>query len=234
MMNMDLGSTATGKARVLLVEDHPLFREGLAFLINQQPDLQVCGMADNLADGLVLVRSAGAQILILDITLKGPSGLELIKEIFAQGVEVPILVLSGHEEALYAERVLRAGAKGYISKDESPEHVVAAIRRVLQGETYLSPQMTAKIVRTFSRGPSHIAGIASLTDRELEVFELIGRGRTTREIGARLHLGSSTVETYRARIKTKLSLENATQLSHEAVRWVQSSHESATPNPSAY
>lgn len=234
MMNMDLGSAPNGKARVLLVEDHPLFREGLAFLINQQPDLQVCGMADNLADGLVLVRSAAAQILILDITLKGPSGLELIKEIFAQGVEVPILVLSGHEETLYAERVLRAGAKGYISKDESPEHVVAAIRRVLQGETYLSPQMTAKIVRTFSRGPSHIAGIASLTDRELEVFELIGRGRTTREIGARLHLGSSTVETYRARIKTKLSLENATQLSHEAVRWVQSSHESATPNPSAY
>ncbi len=234
MMNMDLGSSATGKARVLLVEDHPLFREGLAFLINQQPDMQVCGMADNLADGLVLVRSAGAQILILDITLKGPSGLELIKEIFAQGVEVPILVLSGHEETLYAERVLRAGAKGYISKDESPDHVVAAIRHVLEGDTYLSPQMTAKIVRTFSRAPTHIAGIASLTDRELEVFELIGRGRTTREIGARLHLGSSTVETYRARIKTKLNLENATQLSHEAVRWVQSNHESTAPNPAAY
>lgn len=227
MMNMDLNPSSTGKARVLLVEDHPLFREGLALLINKESDMQVCGVADNIADGLTLVRSSAAQILILDITLKGPSGLEFIKEAVAQEVDIPILVLSGHEESLYAERALRAGAKGYISKDESPEHVIAAIRSVVNGETYLSPQMTAKIVRTFSRGPSQIAGIASLTDRELEVFQLIGRGRTTREIGARLHLGSSTVETYRARIKTKLNLENASQLSHEAVRWVQSNREPA-------
>jgi DNA-binding NarL/FixJ family response regulator len=215
------------KARVLLVDDHPLFRQGLSYLINGQPDMQVCGMAANIADGLVLVQTTPAQILVLDITLKGPSGLELIKEVVAQNVDIPILVLSGHEESLYAERTLRAGARGYISKDEPPEKVISAIRQVLNGQTYLSPQMTAKILRTFSTGPAHIAGIAGLTDRELEVFELIGRGQTTREIGARLNLGASTVETYRARIKTKLNLENATQLSHEAVRWVQSGQESS-------
>jgi DNA-binding NarL/FixJ family response regulator len=211
---------------VLLVEDHPVFREGLSFLINSQPDMQVCGTASNIADGLVLVRSVPAQILVMDITLKGPNGLELIKEIGAQGLPISILVLSGHEESLYAERTLRAGARGYISKDEPPEKVISAIRQVLLGQTYLSPQMTAKILRTFSAGPGHIAGIAGLTDRELEVFEQIGRGRTTREIGARLHLGASTVETYRARIKSKLNLENATQLSREAVRWVHSVQES--------
>ena len=222
MMNMDLGNSPPGKARVLLIEDHPLFREGLAMLINQQPDLHVCGFADNIADGLVLVQSTAAQILIVDISLKGPTGLDLIKEITTQGIEIPILVLSSQEESLYAERVLRAGARGYISKDASPEHVISAIRQVLQGETYLSPQVTAKIVRNFSAGPSRIRGIDGLTDRELEVFQLIGKGQTTREIGSRLNLGPSTVETYRARIKTKLNLENASQLSHEAVRWVQS------------
>jgi DNA-binding NarL/FixJ family response regulator len=221
-MNADLQITSSSKARVLIVEDHPLFREGLAMLVNQQPDMEVCGLADNIADGLALVRTMSAQILVLDISLKGPSGLELLKEATAQQVEVPILILSGQEEGLYAERVLRAGAKGYISKDEPPDRVISAIRQVVNGQTYLSPQMTAKIVRTFSRGPSQIAGIASLTDRELEVFQLIGRGQTTREIGAKLNVGGSTVETYRARIKTKLNLANATQLSHEAVRWVQS------------
>jgi DNA-binding NarL/FixJ family response regulator len=211
------------KARVLLVEDHPLFREGLAFLVNNEPDMQVCGMADNIADALALVRSGLAQIVVCDITLKGPSGLELIKEIVAQNVNVPILVLSTYEESLYAERVLRAGARGYISKDESPEQVISAIRQVLHGRTYLSSQMTAQILRSFSSGPSRVTGIAGLTDRELEVFQLIGRGLTTREIGMKLSLGPSTVETYRSRIKAKLNLENATQLSHEAVRWVQSS-----------
>ena len=226
-MNMDRSDSSTAKTRVLIVEDHPLFRQGLTWLINDQPDMQVCGTADNVADGLVLVRSVAAEILILDISLKGPSGLELIKEMAAQGLDVPILVLSMHEESLYAERVLRAGARGYISKEEPPERVLSAMRQVLHGQTYLSPQMTAKILRTFSSGPTQITGIEGLTDRELEVFQLIGRGYTTREIGARLNVGSTTVETYRGRIKTKLNLENATQLSHEAVRWVQSREVSA-------
>ena len=225
-MNMERNSS-TGVARVLIIEDHPLLRERLAELIERQENMQVCGTTDNIADGLFLVQSTQPQLVILDITLKGPSGLELIKEMAAQQLDVPILVLSMHEEMLYAERALRAGARGYISKQEPSEHILSAIRQVLLGQTYLSPQMTAKIVRTFSSGPTQLAGIAGLTDRELEVFELIGRGQTTRQIGIRLNLGSSTVETYRARIKQKLNLENATQLSHEAVRWVQSTQVSA-------
>src|SRR4029078_8783027 len=125
--------------------------DGLVMLVNQQPDMQVCAVADNVADGLILVQSTAAQVLVLNITLKGTSGLGLLKEIASQNVDVPILILSGHEEGLYAERVLRAGAKGYISKDESPDHVISAIRQVLNGQTYLSPQITAKIVRIFSR-----------------------------------------------------------------------------------
>ena len=226
-MITDSNASSAGKARVLIMEDHPLFRQGLTRLINDQPDMEVCGATDNVADGLVLVRSVAADILVLDITLRGPSGLELIKEMTAEHLDVPILVLSTYEESLYAERVLRAGARGYISKDELPERVLSAIRQVLHGQTYLSPQMTAKILRTFSSGPSQIAGIAGLTDRELEVFQLIGQGYTTREIGGRLNVGATTVETYRGRIKTKLNLENATQLSHEAVRWVQSREVSA-------
>lgn len=226
-MNTEQSGSKPGVARVLIVEDHPLLRERLGELINRQPDMYVCQVADNIADGLFFIRSMQPQLVVLDITLKGPSGLELIKEVSTQPLDVRILVLSMHEEMLYAERALRAGARGYISKQESSDTILVAIRQILQGQTYLSPQMTAKIVRTFSSGPIQIAGIAGLTDRELEVFQLIGRGQTTRQIGATLKLGASTVETYRARIKTKLNLENATQLSHEAVRWVQSTQVSA-------
>jgi DNA-binding NarL/FixJ family response regulator len=226
-MNTERNGSPGSVIRVLIVEDHPLLCERLVELINRQPDMFVCATADNIADGLFFIRSMQPQLIVLDITLKGPSGLELIKEVAAQHIDVPMLVLSMHEEMLYAERALRAGARGYISKQESSDHILAAIRQVLSGQTYLSPQMTSKIVRTFSGGPTQIAGIAGLTDRELEVFQLIGCGHTTREIGARLNLGASTVETYRARIKTKLNLENATQLSHEAVRWVQSTQVSA-------
>jgi DNA-binding NarL/FixJ family response regulator len=226
-MNTQPESRSSGVTRVLVVEDHPLLRERVVQLINKEPDLFVCAEADNIADGLFLIRSMQPQLVILDITLKGPNGLELVKEIAAEHLNVTVLIVSMHEEMLYAERALRAGAKGFISKQEPSERIMSAIRQVLLGQTYLSPQMTSKIARTFSAGPSNIAGIAGLTDRELEVFQLIGCGHTTREIGTRLNLGASTVETYRARIKTKLNLENATQLSHEAVRWVQSAHMSA-------
>jgi DNA-binding NarL/FixJ family response regulator len=228
MVSTPFNGFSPGKKNVLIVEDQPLLCERLTELINNEPDLQVCGTADNIADALELVRHTDIQLLLVDITLKGPSGLELIKEVTAQKLDLPILVLSMHDESLYAERVLRAGARGYISKQESSEQIMSAVRQVIRGQTYLSTQMTSKILRTFSSGPSHLAGIAGLTDRELEVFQLIGRGQTTREIGAKLQLGPSTVETYRARIKTKLNLENATQLSHEAVRWVE-----ATQAPAA-
>jgi DNA-binding NarL/FixJ family response regulator len=208
------------KFRVALVEDHPMFREQLAHLISKQADMYVCGEADNTREALQLLEGNPADIVIVDLTLKGPSGLELLKDLKARGIKVPVLVLSMHDELLYAERVLRAGARGYITKQETSNEVMAAIRQVLSGEVYLGRRMASRVFENFSARPAMQNGVSLLTDRELEVFELIGRGRTTREISSSLHLGMSTVETYRTRIKAKLHLENASQLYHEAIRWV--------------
>jgi len=166
-MNSQPDNPSSGVSRVLVVEDHPLLRERLVQLINKEPDLFVCAETDNIADGLFLIRSMQPQLVVLDITLKGPNGLELVKEVTAEHLSVTILIVSMHEEMLYAERALRAGAKGFISKQEPSERIMSAIRQVLLGQTYLSPQMTSKIARTFSAGPANIAGIAGLTDREL-------------------------------------------------------------------
>ena len=213
----------SAKARVVIVEDHPMFRERLALLINRENDMMVCGEADNARDGLSLIQQIKPQIAIVDISLRGSGGLDLIKDLRAQEIDVPVLVLSMHEESLYAERVIRAGAKGYITKHEASAKVMIAIRQVLRGEIYLEAQMMSKLVHKMVAGvPADPAKpIARLTDRELEVFELIGLGRTTREIGAQLHVGLTTVDTYRARIKEKLQLENASRLHSEASRWVQ-------------
>ena len=213
----------SAKARVVIVEDHPMFRERLALLINREDDMMVCGEADNARDGLLLIQQTKPQIAIVDISLRGSGGLDLIKDMRAQKINVPVLVLSMHEESLYAERVIRAGAKGYITKHEASAKVMIAIRQVLRGEIYLEAQMMSKLVHKMVAGvPADPAKpIARLTDRELEVFELIGLGRTTREIGAQLHVGLTTVDTYRARIKEKLQLENASRLHLEASRWVQ-------------
>lgn len=213
----------SAKARVVIVEDHPMFRERLALLINRENDMMVCGEADNARDGLSLIQQIKPQIAIVDISLRGSGGLDLIKDLRAQEIDVPVLVLSMHEESLYAERVIRAGAKGYITKHEASAKVMIAIRQVLRGEIYLEAQMMSKLVHKMVAGvPADPAKpIARLTDRELEVFELIGLGRTTREIGAQLHVGLTTVDTYRARIKEKLQLENASRLHLEASRWVQ-------------
>jgi len=197
-----------------------MFREQLAQLIGKQPDMSVCAEADNVCEALHLLEVQPADIVIVDLTLKGPSGLELLKDLKARGIKAPVLVLSMHDELLYAERVLRAGARGYISKHETSNEVMAAIRTVLSGEVYLGKRMASRVLENFSTRPRIQNGVPALTDRELEVFELIGRGRTTREISASLHLGMSTVETYRTRIKAKLHLENASQLYHEAIRWV--------------
>lgn len=210
------------KLRVILVEDHPLFREQLAHLINKEPDMMVSGETDNVAGALRLLESASADIVIVDLTLKGPSGLELIKDLKARRIDIPVLVLSMHDELLYAERVLRAGARGYITKNEASREVMSAIRKVLSGEIYVTPRMATRLLQNLSVHPRKETGVSRLTDRELEIFELIGRGRSTREISHSLHLGVSTIDTYRARIKTKLHLENASQLSHEAIRWVSS------------
>lgn len=216
------------KIPVVIVEDHPMFRERLAQLINKEPDLEVCGEADNIRAGFELITRGNARVAILDITLQGSSGLELLKNLKAANVELPVLVLSMHDESLYAERALRAGAKGYITKSEASVTIMTALRQVLAGEIYLSTKMTTKILgKVVGGGTEQASGLARLTDRELEVFNLIGRGHTVREISARLGLGAATVESYRSRIKGKLDLENGTRLQQEAVRWVQAAEERA-------
>jgi DNA-binding NarL/FixJ family response regulator len=208
------------KLGAFIVEDHPMFREQLAQLINREPDMHVCGEADNAADALRLLETAKADIVIVDLTLKGRSGLELLKDLKAGSTNVPALVLSMHDELLYAERVLRAGGRGYITKHETSKELMLAIRTVLRGEIYLGKQMSSRAMENFSGKSTPQNGVSQLTDRELEVFQLIGQGQPTREICARLNLGASTIDTYRARIKTKLNLDNAAALTHEAVRWV--------------
>lgn len=210
------------QASVVIVEDHPMFRERLAHLIEKADEMVVRAEADNIRDGFMLIKKIRPEIAIIDITLKGSNGLELLKDLRAHGIDVPVLVLSMHDESLYAERALRAGARGYITKHEASANVLEAIRQVLKGEIYLSARFTSQIMTKLmgGRNPA-IKPIDRLADRELEVFELIGRGLTTRQIGAQLRLGITTVDTYRARIKEKLNLENAARLRQEASRWVQ-------------
>ena len=211
------------QSSVVLVEDHRMFREQLAHLINQAEDMKVSGEADNVQEGFEVIRRLRPNIAIIDISLKGASGLELLKELRTHQIDVPALVLSMHEEALYAERAMRAGASGYITKHEASADVLVAVRRIIGGEIYLNPafmgQMMSKIMHGAEGGSSEPT--ARLADRELEVFRLIGRGLTTREIGEKLGLGTATVDTYRSRIKEKLKLENMARLRLEASRWVQ-------------
>lgn len=209
------------KATVVLVEDHPMFRERLAELINKESDLEVCGEADNIRDGFDLITKRGAQVAIIDISLQGASGLELLKNLKAADVTIPVLILSMHDESLYAERALRAGARGYITKNEASARVMTALRQVLAGEIYVGTKAATKILGNLSQASQGGSGVERLTDRELEVFEGIGRGRTTREISIQLGVGAATVETHRSRIKEKLQLENGAQLQREALRWVQ-------------
>jgi DNA-binding NarL/FixJ family response regulator len=210
------------KKRVIIVDDHPLFRDRLSQLINHELDMQVCEESETAEQAIQLIRVLTPDLVIVDITLKGSSGLELIKGIRALSIATPILVLSMHEESLYAERALRAGATGYITKDQAADEVLGAIRRVLMGEIYLSDKMTSVFLRslTLARAKSMPRSVDKLADRELEVLELIGRGNTTRQIADKLQLGAATVDTYRARIKEKMNFQNATELQHFAIRWV--------------
>lgn len=216
-------ATNQQKTRVVIVEDHPLFRERLAALINKEMDMHVCGEADNIRQAMEIIRSTQPDAAVVDITLKGSSGLELIKDMKAQSIGLPVLVLSMHDESLYAERVIRAGAKGYITKDEASDKVMSAIRKVVAGEIYLSESMTSRVLKNLSgKNAEHSSPMERLTDRELEVFQLIGKGRTAKEIAETLNLGLTTIDTYRARIKEKLNLRNATELVHQAAEWIRS------------
>ena len=209
------------KERVVIVDDHPLFRERLSELITNELDMEVCGEAEDAQRAIDLIRNTSPDLAIVDITLKGSSGLELIKSIKALSIGVPVLVLSMHDESLYAERALHAGATGYITKHESADNVLLAIRRVLAGEVYLSETTTSVCLKSFTTGlKSMPRPLDRLTDRELEVLELIGRGHTTHQIAETLQLGVATIDTYRARIKEKMNFRTATELQHFAIRWV--------------
>ncbi len=211
------------RRRILLVDDHPVVRDGLAQLINRSGDLTVCREAGDAAEALHALEEALPDLAIVDISLKGVDGLELIKQVRARWPTLPILVLSMHNEELFAERVLRAGARGYIMKQEATGSVLTAIRKVLGGDVYLSGELQAHLLSRFVGGGSKRGRlpIDTLSDRELTVLELIGRGQSTRAIAGELKLSIKTVESYRDHIKKKLSLRTSTQLIQYGVRWVQ-------------
>jgi DNA-binding NarL/FixJ family response regulator len=212
------------KQRVFLVDDHPLVREWLANLINQQADLMVCGEASNSQGALERLAAARPAIAVVDISLEGDSGIELIKEIKAAQPRVFVLVLSMHDELLYAERALRAGAEGYVMKREATGKVLQAIRCVLGGKLHLSEKLAARMAEKFVEGKPSAAMSPEerLSDRELEVFGLLGRGCTTRQTAETMKIQFKTVQTFHARIKEKLNLANATELLREATRWHES------------
>lgn len=216
-------SNSTVRKRVFLVDDHPMMRAGLGHLIERQPDLAVCGEAANPAEALSILPSARPDIILADLTMPGRSGLEFVKDLLAISPELAILVVSMHDEAVYAERALRAGARGYIMKEAGGEAVVAAIRQILSGQAYVSPAMSARILDNLSgRKPrGSTSPIEKLSDREFEVFQLIGQGKSTRDIAEQLHLSSKTVDVHRSHIKEKLELKDATALIRHAVRWVE-------------
>ncbi len=211
------------QARVLVVDDHPIVRQGLTQLINREGDLLVCGEADGTASALQAIETLRPDVVVADLSLQGPDGLELLKNLRGRDVAVPVVILSMHDESLYAERALRAGARAYLMKQEATETVLVAIRRVLAGEIYLSDRMASRLLRQFVRqSPSSGASpVDLLSDRELEVFGLIGRGKGTRQIAEELHLSIKTVESYRAHIKDKLEIATASELVRHAVQWVE-------------
>ncbi|HSY65020.1 MAG TPA: response regulator transcription factor [Terriglobales bacterium] len=209
------------KKTIFVVDDHPIVRQGLALLINRESDLVVCGEAEEMQSALSAIQTVRPDILIVDISLNGPDGLELLKNIRLTSPRLPVLILSMHDESIYAERALRAGADGYIMKQEATEKVLIALRRILSGEIYVSDRIANSMLRHYVRGASasEQSSVSDLTDRELEVFRLIGEGQGTRQIAEALHLSVKTVESYQAHIKEKLSLRSARELVQHAVEW---------------
>jgi DNA-binding NarL/FixJ family response regulator len=210
----------TKKKTVFVVDDHPLLRQGLALLINQEPDLMVCGEAEDAHASLKAIATNRPDILIADISLHGPDGLDLLKNLRTLYPDLPVLILSMHDESIYAERALRARANGYIMKQEATEKVLVALRRILAGDIYLSEKMANKLLHQYISGaPADMnSRLSALSDRELEVFRLIGEGRSTRQIAETLHLSIKTVETYQAHIKEKLSLRSGRELVQHAIQ----------------
>jgi DNA-binding NarL/FixJ family response regulator len=211
------------KSRVYLVDDHPIVRQGLIKLIEQEEGLEVCGEAGNVSDALAEIRELDPDVILVDISLEDSNGLELIKLIDDLGLQIPMLVLSMHDESLYAEHALRAGASGYVMKQAASNTLIQAIEKVMDGEIYVSKNMSTQMLKVAFRssGEEVRTGTELLSLRELEVFELIGRGNSTREIAEQLNLSVKTIETYRAHIKDKLQLRSGTELMQRAVHWVE-------------
>jgi DNA-binding NarL/FixJ family response regulator len=216
--------TTRAQTKILIVDDHPMMREGLAQLIGQQPDMMVCGEAGDAHEALDKVRVLKPNLVLADITLPGRNGLEMIKDIHALDPGILVLAISMHDEAFYAERVLRAGGRGYVMKQEGGKKIMEAIRQVSAGHVFVSEKMSARILELFSgaRPEANQSPLANLTDRELEVFELIGQGMGTKELAGQMHVSPKTVEVHRANIKAKLRIKSMGELIRYAVRWVES------------
>ena len=225
-MNEKSTDKSGSRHRVFIVDDHPLVREGLANLINQQPDLVVCGQAEDAAQALAGIGASRAELALIDISLKTASGLELVKDLKVHHPNVALIVLSMHDEMLYAERAIRAGAKGYVMKRETTKEVLTAIRRVLQGDVYVSERVVNLMARRIGspRKAAASSPVEQLSDRELEIFRLLGQGRTTSQIAADLHLSLKTVQAYCARAKEKFGVDSLTELLRAAIRWEDASH----------
>jgi DNA-binding NarL/FixJ family response regulator len=208
--------------RIVIVDDHPLFRKGLEELIHSDGSFAVCGEAGNAAEAMEVIRKLNPDLAIVDLSLPGANGIELIKNVRAEFPKLPILVLSMHDESLYALRALRAGAEGYVMKHEAMTNVIQAIREVFNGRPYLSPAMAAQVITKFAHRDAEGATdpVERLSDRELEVLELIGKGTEVRQIAKLLHLSPKTVETHRAHIKDKLDLKNSREVARFALQWL--------------
>ena len=215
---MNQSGVATKKSRVFVVDDHPIVRQGLALLINRESDLMVCGEAEDAQTAVQAIATVKPDIMVVDISLNGPDGLDLLKNIRTRHPELSVLM---HDESIYAERALRAGAQGYIMKQEATEKVLVALRRILSQEIYVSERIANRMLQRYIGGSnaSRPSSIADLTDRELEVFRLIGEGHSTRQIAEELHISVKTVESYQAHIKEKLALRNSRELLQSAIQW---------------
>ena len=211
---------APAKKRVLIVDDHPIFRAGLTSLVNLETELAVCGEANDAAQAMHALEKLHPDLVLLDMSLPGKGGLELLKDIRAIAPQMPVLIISMHDETLYAERVIKAGGRGYIMKQEGPEKIVQAIRKVLGGSISVSERIAAQILDAMSGSKGGTStSVSTLTDREFEVYRLLGQGKEPHEIARTLHLSIKTVDTHRAHIRQKLGLRNATELIHHATRW---------------
>jgi DNA-binding NarL/FixJ family response regulator len=216
-------ASKSNPTKVLVVDDHPILRQGLTELLNQQPDFEVCGQAAEVSTALTLIEKTKPEIAILDLSLNGSSGIELLKDIKVRFPKLIVLVLSMHDETVFAPRALKAGALGYVMKQEGPEKILKALRTILKEQVYLSDRMGARMLSqlTGNRSGMEQSPIDLLSDRELQVFSMIGQGCSTRMIAEKIHLSVKTVESHRAHIKEKLHLKDSTELVHHAIQWAQ-------------